>query len=586
MVAEPSSVVEPGQSAPLHWKRTWLADLDWRKVAYALLFALLIWQVIIPFIMVIWTSLKTVRPGDPGFLSLSLTLDNYVRAFGNRQFRISTGNTLLFAGATTVVSFICGTFLAWVVERTNTPFAQFYALVTIGRIIIPGILVTMSWIFVASPNIGIANWLFAPLTGLRATFNIYSFWGMVWVSSLDSIPLCFLLMSASLQAMDPRLEDASTMTGAGTWRTFFKITLPLVWPASVAVCILMFISAIENFEVPLMLGSRAQFPVYATEVFYNTVRQPTNWGLSSTYSTALLVIALGLLILYFKLIKYGERYQTVTGKDYRPRRINLGPWRYLTGFISLIMVFMITGVPMIVMLYASVQPYFRPPTLQNLLSPSFGNYERLLEWDAGIPLWNSTLLGLGTATGTMIVVAAVAYFVIKTRFPGRKALDYLAFAPIALPGVVIGAAFLWFYLLVPVPIIGTLTIIGLAYLTKYMPIALRFVSASMMQIHSELEEAALTCGVPWWKNFLKIYLPLLRPGLVAGWFWVMVHAYRELTIALMLSRGNNRTAAVIIFDLSGNEWQLLAAFGVIMFMLLIALVTVANFLSKRFGIKE
>src|SRR5262249_26344679 len=180
---------------------------------------------------------------------------------------------------------------------------------------------------------------------------------------------------------------------------------------------------------------------------------------------------------------------------------------------------------------------------------------------------------------------AIAYFVVKTKFPGRRLLDYLAFATIALPGVVIGAAFLWFYLLVPLPLIGTLTIIGLAYLTKYMPIALRFVSASMLQIHTELEGAGHSSGVPWWKTFFRFSLPLLRPGLVAGWFWVMVHAYRELTIALMLSRGNNRTAAVIIFALSANEWQLLAAFAVIMFVILIALMTLAHLASLRFGVR-
>src|SRR5690242_2563988 len=220
------------------WPR--LSGLDWRKTIFCLLFALLIWQVALPFLMVIWTSLKTVYPGDSGFLDLSFTLNNYVRAFSSRSFWTATTNTLWFASASTALSFIGGTFLAWVVERTNTPLARFFALVTIGRIIIPGILVVVAWLYVASPSIGIANWLVEPLTGLKATFNIYTFWGMVWVCSLDAIPLCFLLMSAALQAMDPRLEDASTMTGAGTVRTLTRITLPLVWPAVVAIFILVF----------------------------------------------------------------------------------------------------------------------------------------------------------------------------------------------------------------------------------------------------------------------------------------------------------------------------------------------------------
>src|SRR5262249_22438281 len=148
-----------------------------------------------------------------------------------------------------------------------------------------------------------------------------------------------------------------------------------------------------------------------------------------------------------------------------------------------------------------------------------------------------------------LIVALIAYFVHKTQVPGRKILDVLGFAPIAIPSVVLGATFFWFYLLVPLPVIRTLLIIGIAYLTKFITVALRSVAAWMMQLHSELDEAAQVAGVSWARNFFKVMLPLLRPGLLAAWFWVMVHAYRELTVALMLARSQNRPAAVVILDL-------------------------------------
>ncbi len=120
-----------------------------------------------------------------------------------------------------------------------------------------------------------------------------------------------------------------------------------------------------------------------------------------------------------------------------------------------------------------------------------------------------------------------------------------------------------------------------------MPVALRFVSASMMQIHSELDEAAQVAGVPWSRNFLKVILPLLKPGLLAAWFWVMVHAYRELTIALMLARSQNRTAAVVIYDLwEEGSFLLLSAFGVLMFVVLLILTSIAHSISRRFGVQE
>jgi iron(III) transport system permease protein len=315
---------------------------------------------------------------------------------------------------------------------------------------------------------------------------------------------------------------------------------------------------------------------------------PNDWGLSSTYAMALLLISVALLFFYFRLLRHGERYQTVTGKDYKPRRIDLGRWKYVTCAISLFLVFMITGLPFMIMLYASFLPEESVSMIEPLEMLTLENFTALFnEEDAFSPLWNSTLLGIGAATAVMLVVSVIAYFVHKTRIPGRKALDFLAFASIALPSVVLGTAFLWFYLLVPLPVIGTLWIIGLAYLTKYMPFALRFVSSSMQQIHVELEEAAQVAGVPWWKNFFRIFLPLLKPGLLAGWFWVMVHAFRELTIALMLSRADNKTAAVVIYDLWENgSFQALSAFGVMMFTILIVLVTISHFISKRYGIEE
>ena len=462
-------------------------------------------------------------------------------------------------------------------------------MITLGRIIIPGVIITISWILLASPSIGILNYFITETTGVRRFLNIYSFWGMVWVQSLEMAPLAYLLMSAAFQSTDPRLEEASAIAGAGSWSTFYRVSLPLILPATAASALLLFIQTVESFEVPLLLGGRARVPVYTTEVYFNTARTPTDWGLASTYAMMLLVLSMALLFVYFRLVRHTERYQTITGKDFKPRRIDLGAWRYLTCGLSLLLVFLITGLPFIMMLYASLMPRFQPPTLEALRDVTLVNYRSLLtDWNYSVrPLWNSTLLGVGSASVVMLLVAAIRYFVNKSRIRGRKILDFLVFAPIALPSVVLGTAFLWFYLLVPLPVIGSLSIIGLAYLTRYMPYALRFFSTSMVQIHTELEEAAAVAGGTWWKNLYRIYLPLLRPGLMAGWFWVMVHAYRELTIALMLARSRNRTAAVIIFDLwSNGSFPQLSAFGVLMFLILIVLVSVGQTVGKRFGVQE
>jgi len=558
-------------------------------IVFICLVVVLVYQVLLPFLLIIWTSLKVAHPGEPAFLDFSFTVANYVRAFATQQFWEASLNTLYFALISTLFSFVLGTFLAWAVTRTNTPFGSLIGMITLGRIIIPGVIITISWILLASPSIGVLNYIIESITGAKRVLNVYSFWGMVWVHSLEMAPLAYLLMSAAFQSTDPRLEEASAIAGAGTWATFRRVSLPLILPATAAAALLLFIQTVESFEVPLLLGGRARFPVYTTEVYFNTSRTPTDWGLASTYSMALLVLCMGLLFVYFRLVRHGERYQTITGKDYKPRRVDLGAWRYLTCAVSLLLVFLITGLPFLIMLYASLMPRFQPPTLDALRELTLVNYRSLLtDWSYTVtPLWNSTLLGVGSATIVMLLVSGISYFVQKSRVRGRKILDFLGFAPIALPSVVLGTAFLWFYLLVPLPIIGTLSITGLAYITRYLPYALRFVSTSMLQIHNELEEAAVVSGGTWWKNLYRIYLPLLRPGLMAGWFWVMVHAYRELTIALMLARSRNRTAAVIIFDLwSNGSFPQLSAFGVLIFGLLIVLVAIGQAVGKRFGVQE
>jgi iron(III) transport system permease protein len=572
----------------MHQATSVFARADWRLIVYIGLFGLLLYQVALPFLMIIWTSLKTVRPGEPEFLSLAFSLSNFSRAFASQAFWVALQNTLVFASLSTLLAFVLGAFVAWAAERTNMPLARFVGMMMIARIIIPGVLITISWILLASPNIGILNHLVRDIFGVRNFFNIYSMGGMIWVHAIEMVPLTYLLLAASFRSMDPRLEEASTMVGAGNWRTLRRISLPLALPAVGAALLLLFVTSVETFEVPLLMGGRAGVRLLTTEIFQATSRTPVDFGLSATYSVAMLTLCIILLIGYFRLVQHGERYQTITGKDFRPRKIDLGAWRYPVCAFCLFIVFCITGIPLIVMLYASLLPFYQGPGVAAFKSMTLENYTSLFTGDEiWQPMLNSFLVGVGTATFVVIVVALIAYYVHKTDMRGRRLLDYLAFASIAIPSVVLGATFMWFYLLLPLPVIGTLLIIMLAYLTKYLPFALRFVSNSMMQIHRELDEAAQVAGVPWARNFIKVMLPLLKPGLLAAWFWVMVHAYRELTVALMLARSDNRTAAVLILDYwEQGSFLKLSAFGVIMFAVLLVIVLISYRISRNYGVQE
>ncbi len=573
--------------------RTWPAPpnregVNWRALILAAVMIVLFWQVIVPFGMIVWTSLKTTRPGDPEFLTLSLSLSNYRRALGDPGFWTTARNTLVFALASTLFAFIPGAFVAWVVERTNAPFARLIGLILTARVVIPGVLITISWILLASPRIGILNFVWRDLFGVVNFFNVYSMSGMIFVHALEMAPLAFLLLSAAFQSMDPRLEEAAIMAGAGTFGALRRVTLPLATPAVGTALLLLFITSIETFEVPLLMGGRAGVRVLASEIFLSTSRTPVDWGLASACAMAMVALTIFLLFLYLRLLRHGERYQTVSGKDFRPRRVDLGPWRAPVSALSLLIVFFITGAPLLVMVYASLLPAWQPPSMAYFSMMTLANYEALFRNSSALtPLLNSTLLGVGSASVIVLLAALIAWFTQKSRLRGRRILDFVAFASIALPSVVLGATFLWLYLIVPLPVIGTLTIIGLAYVTKYLPYALRFVTTSMTQLHSELEEAAHMAGAPWWRTFATITLPLLKPGLLAAWFWVMVHAYRELTIALMLARSQNRTAAVLILDLwEQGSFLRLSAFGVVIFTVLLVLVGLSHAIGQRIGVRE
>src|SRR5712692_4782369 len=285
----------------------WRPPFDGRILVLGLLFLVLVYQVVVPLLMIIWTSFKVARPGEAAFLSFDFTLANYVRAYATQDFWHATWNTLDFALSSTLLAFLMGGFLAWTGERTNTPLGRLIGLITAGSIIIPGILITISWILIASPTIGMLNYFLAAVTGVKRLLNIYSFWGMVWIQSLALSPLAYLLLSSAFQSMDPRLEEASTVAGAGILSTLRRISLPLVLPAVGSTLLLLFIQTVETFEAPLLLGARANVRVYTTEVFFNTARTPTDWGLASTYAMALLVLSLVLLNIYFRLLRHAER---------------------------------------------------------------------------------------------------------------------------------------------------------------------------------------------------------------------------------------------------------------------------------------
>jgi iron(III) transport system permease protein len=486
------------------------------------------------------------------------------------------------------VSFFIGTVLAWIIERTNTPFRKLFYAITIVPLIIPGILFTISWIFLASPKIGVLNVALMSIFGLsKPVFNVYSMGGMIWVDGLHYSTMAFLLMSAAFRGMDPSLEESSLMSGAGIARTMWRITLRLAFPAVVSTLLILFVRALESFEVPALIGLPVKLQVFTSSIYEAIEQYPSQVGLASSYSMLLLLITSVGLYLQSRVASRGGKYTTMSGKGFRPRQMDLGGWRFVTASIFVVYFLLIVALPLAVLLWSSLQKYYRSPSLAAAHHLTLDAYRYIIHLPAlRTAVVNSLLLSFGCATAVMLLSAVICWIVVKTKLPGRWLLDNLASLPLVFPGLVLGLSFMIVSLKVDIGIYGTLWILLLAYITRFMPYGMRYTNTSMIQIHKELEESAAMSCATWSSTFYRIVLPLLKPGLMAGWIYVLIVSIRELSSSILLYSPGSETVSIVIWELWQNgQYVELSALSVMLIFVLLALVSLAQYIGSKFGVK-
>jgi iron(III) transport system permease protein len=540
----------------------------------------------VPLVMLLYGSIRSAPIGEPG---ATYTIQNYVKAYFDKEFYLLLLNSIYYALGVCTLTFLIGTFLAWVSERTNTPLKKLFVVMSLIPFIIPGILSTISWILLLSPKIGLINLAVKEVLRLEsAPFNIYSMWGMIWAESIHLYPLVFLLMSAAFRNMDTSLEEASLSAGSSTFTTFWRITLPLMRPAMFSVLLINFVRGIEAFEVPALIGVPAKISVFTTKIFLAIHQFPSDFGLAGAYAVTLLAISTIGVLIYGKITRKEERFATVTGKGYRPRVIDLGAWKYLTLGISFLIFFLAVILPVFVLLWSSFIPYYGVPSRELMGKMTLANFQYILNYPLAMTAFkNSFYLSVGSATVVMLLTSLIAWITVKTKMPGRGLLDTMTFIPIAMPGIVLGVSLIWVYLTLPIPIYGTIWVLLLAYITKFMPYGIRAASASMIQINKELEEASLTAGGTWFQTFRKVLLPLLMPGFTAGWIYISIIALRELSTSILLYSYNSTVLSIMAFDLwEGGQYTYVCALGVLMVLLLLVMAFTARKLGARVGIAE
>jgi len=551
--------------------------LEGRSIAIFVTVAILVYLVLGPVLMLVMSSFKETDGTLPFQDGVPWTIENYIRILTRPQTYSVLFNTFIYAIGALAVSFSLSMTFAWLIERTDMPLRNLLFVVIIAAIGIPNVIVGISYAILLNPANGLVNLAARGITGASGPgpLNVYTLPGMIFVQGIALVPITFLLVAAAFRAMDAAMEDAASTSGAKFRTVMRRITLPLLTPAILSALVYQFVSVIESFDIPLVLGLRGGVTVLSTQIFIES--RPAgglpNFGLAAAYSMLLLALALGPLFVYNRVIGRSERYATISGHSYQPRRIRLGRWKYPAVALSLSFILFSLVLPGLVMLWTSLQPFYAVPSAESIQRISFDAYFEVLGSrrlrDAAL---NTLILGFATSFGAMLVGLAVSWVLVRTRSRFRFALDVLAFTPHAMPGVIIGLSILLIYLILPIPVYGTIWIIVIALATQYISISTRLMTSGISQVKNELEEAAAVSGAAWWATIRRIVMPLVMPAFLNGLLLVFLLAIKNLTLPLILYEPKSVVLSTLVWTLWDRaDTAGTAAVGTIMVLVTLAL---------------
>jgi len=547
--------------------------------------AITAYLVLPPLYSVIQTSLYTTKlTGEID----QFTFQYYGQVFAELSVVGPLLNSLYFSVGSALFATLLGGSVAWVVTRTDAPLrglGYFTGFASFGT---PFILYTIGWLLLLGKAGPINYWLKKLFDQSGPLINVYSMAGMIFIESLLWSPFVFLMLAAAFRSMDPSLEEASSVCGARVWETLGRISLRLMLPAFFSVLLLIFIRTFESFEIPALVGLPGDIRVLTTSIYLDAQKLPPRYGTAGAFAVLLMLVVASTLYLYFRVTREGERFHTVTGKGYRPAVIHLGRWRYLAGMGLLVYSLVLLVLPFLIILWASFLPFYMQPSLDAIATFTVKNYLAALNFPKLTDsIKNSVLLGLGSASLVMVLTMLASWILVRTKIRGRWLLDFLTTLPLLFPGIVMGLAILRFYLLVPIPVYGTLWILLIAFITRYIPYGIRYTHSGLLQLHKELEEASYVSGASWLDSMRRIILPLITPSFLGGWIFVFLLSAKELSMSVLLVSPQTPVVSVAIFELWENaQVGELAAFGVIWTVILVSVAVLYYAFARRHGIQQ
>lgn len=560
------------------------AERRWLPAAWSgLLIAILTFLVLYPTAMLLIGALTTTNPVVEGYRFADMSIGNFLTVATNPNVASALGNSLIACGGGTIVAVVIGLSFAWVVVRTNTPCKGFIAAAGMLPLFVPPLVAGVAWSILGSPKTGLLN-LLAAKAGIPFHIDLYTMPGMIFVFGIYYAPYVYMFTAAALRNMDPSLEEAAEISGASATRTMATVTFPLILPAIISGMLLSFVVMLGIYGVPAVLGSPANISLLTTYIFTLTAWSPPLYNTAAAVAVILMVVTGFMVWLQQKVIS-GRSYTTVAGKAFRPRPLNLGPWRFMTLAMAVVYLVVVVILPSIALIIAAFRKFLFIRDIPSLFDAKQYGWQHFIKmFDNPLTVTsmvNSLKVGAITAVIGGVLAFSIGYTVTRSRAPARRTIDIITTIPVAIPGLVIGVAYLWAWIGLPIGIYGTLWILALAFVARFMPDTVKALSTSLMQIHRELEEAAWICGRGTVGTIASIVLPLARPGVVAAMTLLFILAIRELGSSLFLySSGTMVMSVQLLGYYEGGNIGITAAFSLVQMILLGVLITITNRLSR------
>lgn len=524
--------------------------------------------------------IASVNVGDPQiFPPEEYGFGNYHNLYDD--VRIIT-NTLLVACVSTVLAVVFGFVQAWILTRTSIPGREkLERLMELPYYMTP-LIGALAWGVLLGPKTGLINQFWRSIGFETDFFDIYTPWGIAWVMALFEGTVAFVMISAAMKSMDPSLEESSRVMGASKLATMWKITVPLVLPGILSATIFVFAEMLGSFAAAFVLGIPGRFYVVTTSIWQAALSWPPDYGRAAAMGLSLFVAMVATLGASRLIMRHGS-YATITGKAFRPRPMDVGLMKWPLLAIAWGYIVCAVVLPLIALTLTSFQKF--ATVIIHQMQFTLANYETAMQMGSLGPAFiNSMILGVSVATIGVPIIGILAWIIYRSTMPMRGPMEYVAMIPAAVPRLVFGLGLLWAWINIPIPLYGTLWLLGIAYFTVFMPLALRTMAGVVLQVDKSLEECARVCGAGWGYQMRTVTLPLLRPGLIAAWLLVFIASVRELGASVFLMGPHSKVIAPSIV----NSWltassELSAAMALIQTVMVFIAVAIMFKVAKRVG---